>query len=325
MNELTAGTLHFLGLISYRFMRLTTPYLYVLGVVEVTMKYFNGNSIFDLPANDHETCPKYWWRNVLYINTLFPVEDMCMLWSWYLADDSQFYIIGAIILIIAVRHFKIATITTVVFMLTSWGLTAFIAYRNNHMPHADDPLALFDKIYDKPWTRFGPYLIGMAVGWILFKTNCKIHMNRVTVIIGWTLSTMCSLYLVYGLFNAEFSRFTAAAYSSLSHTAWAMSLAWIIIACSTGYGGYVNKILSAGIVYPFSRITYCAYLVHPLVIRIMALNSDAPLHLGVDSIFVIFFGQTVLSFAFAFIISVAFEAPVVTMLKILSPSRKKRV
>lgn len=26
-----------------------------------------------------------------------------MLWSWYLADDTQFYIIGAIILIVAVR------------------------------------------------------------------------------------------------------------------------------------------------------------------------------------------------------------------------------
>lgn len=43
----------------------------------------------------------------------------------------------------------------------------------------DDPLALFDKIYDKPWTRFGPYLIGMIVGWILFKTECKIPMKKV--------------------------------------------------------------------------------------------------------------------------------------------------
>lgn len=27
----------------------------------------------------------------------------CMLWSWYLSDDTQFYVIGAIILIVAVR------------------------------------------------------------------------------------------------------------------------------------------------------------------------------------------------------------------------------
>lgn len=103
-----------------------------------------------------------------------------MLWSWYLADDTQFYIIGAIILIIAVRHFKVAASTLAVFMLSSWATTAFIAFTNNHMPNSDDPLALFDKIYDKPWTRLGPYLIGMSVGWILFKTNCKIKMSKVS-------------------------------------------------------------------------------------------------------------------------------------------------
>lgn len=49
------------------------------------------------------------------------------------------------------------------------------------MPNTDDPLALFDKIYDKPWTRLGPYLVGMSVGWILFKTDCKIKFTRVRV------------------------------------------------------------------------------------------------------------------------------------------------
>lgn len=169
------------------------------------------------------------------------------------------------------------------FMISSWVTTAFIAFSNNHMPNTDDPLALFDKIYDKPWTRLGPYLIGMGVGWVLFKTNCKIRMTRLTVVLGWALSTGCLLLLIFGLYNTTLSSFTAAAYSSLSHSAWALSLAWITIACSTGYGGYVNSLLSASCIYPFSRVTYCAYLVHPIVIRGLALNSDAPLHLGTDS------------------------------------------
>lgn len=75
-NEITAGAYHFFGLVGYRFVRLTTPYIYILGIVEVVMKYFNQVSVFDPPTMDHETCPKYWWRNVLYINTLFPVEEM---------------------------------------------------------------------------------------------------------------------------------------------------------------------------------------------------------------------------------------------------------
>lgn len=76
VSEVTAGTFHFFGLIIYRFVRLTAPYMFVLGCVEVIMKYFHHHSVFDTPTLDHETCPKYWWRNILYINTLFPVEDM---------------------------------------------------------------------------------------------------------------------------------------------------------------------------------------------------------------------------------------------------------
>lgn len=58
--------------------------MFVLGVVEVTMKYFEHQSVFDPPTMDHVNCPKYWWRNVLYINTLFPVEDMVIIniWIW---------------------------------------------------------------------------------------------------------------------------------------------------------------------------------------------------------------------------------------------------
>lgn len=78
------------------------------------------------------------------------------------------------------RHFRVASSMLVTFMVTSWITTGFVAYQNNHMPNTDDPLALFDKIYDKPWTRLGPYLVGMSVGWFLFKTNCKIRMSKVS-------------------------------------------------------------------------------------------------------------------------------------------------
>lgn len=171
------------------------------------------------------------------------------------------------------------------------------------MPNTDDPLALFDKIYDKPWTRLGPYMVGMSVGWILFKTNCKIKFSKVKfffafrkweflwlfkisqtqLVTGWSLSIGTILYLLYGLYKTELSQIAAAAYSSLSHSAWAIALAWIVIACSTGHGGYLNRFLSATCLYPFSRVTYCAYLVHPIMIRAFALNSDAPIHMGIDS------------------------------------------
>lgn len=59
------------------------------------------------------------------------------------------------------------------------------------------------------------------------------------VTIGWTTSVSLLLFLVYGLYEQELHPVTAAAYSSFSHTLWALGLAWVVIACSTGYGGSV--------------------------------------------------------------------------------------
>ncbi|RZB38996.1 nose resistant to fluoxetine protein 6-like [Asbolus verrucosus] len=317
-NGFVAGLVHFFGLILYRFARLTAPYLFTLGVVEVIMKWFNYNSVFEPPTMDHVNCPNYWWRNVLYINTLFSVDEMCMLWSWYLSDDTQFYIVGAIMLILAASHFKSGACLLLVFMVSSWITTGYIAYSNSHMPGSDDPLALFDKIYDKPWTRLGPYLIGMCVGWFLFKKNCQLRMSKLAVISGWTAAVACLLSLVYGLYEVNLSPLTGAAYSALSHSAWALGLSWVVIACSTGYGGFANTILSSTVLYPFSRITYCAYLLHPVVMRVMTMNMDSPLHLGSLVMIIIFLGQVVASYVLSFFVSLAFEAPVVCMLRIMS-------
>lgn len=73
---IVSGSLKFIGLLVYRFCRLTAPYMFVLGVVQIAMKWFHSNSVFEPPTADHYNCPNYWWRNLLYINTLFPVEQM---------------------------------------------------------------------------------------------------------------------------------------------------------------------------------------------------------------------------------------------------------
>ncbi|XP_075990168.1 uncharacterized protein LOC142985805 [Anticarsia gemmatalis] len=321
-RKITSGILQFLGLIGYRFARLTAPYLFTLGVVEVTMKWFANNSVFEPPAMDHETCPKYWWRNLLYINTLFPVDQMCMLWSWYLSDDTQFYAVSAILLILATSHFKLSAVLTGLLFLSSLVTTGYVSWSSNHIPNAEDPFTQFDKVYEKPWTRLGPYLVGMLTGWILFKTNLKIRMNRIWAWVGWIVCTATLLFLIFGLYQTELGVWSAAVYSALSHSLWAACIGWIIIACSTGHGGWVTPLLSAPVLYPFSRVTYCAYLVHPVVLRYVAMHLTHPIHMGELIVFILFLGLTIISYALAFVISVAFEAPMVTMLKIVSPTRK---
>lgn len=54
---------------------LTFPYLVVLIVLQLTMKHFTDVSLLDIPSEDHVTCQEHMWKNILYIDTFFPVTE----------------------------------------------------------------------------------------------------------------------------------------------------------------------------------------------------------------------------------------------------------
>lgn len=43
--------------------------------------------------------------------------------------------------------------------------------------------------------------------------------------------------------------------------------------------GYINKVLSFRALQPLSRLTYCAYLLHPMIQVLTSYQMDGPLHL----------------------------------------------
>lgn len=85
-----------------------------------------------------------------------------------------------------------------VFLITSWITTFVIAMQYNYVARVEEPFALFDQLYDKPWSRIGPYLIGMVTGYILFRYK-KCNLPWFVVTIGWIASILCLIGLVYGL------------------------------------------------------------------------------------------------------------------------------
>jgi len=60
---------------------------------------------------------------------------------------------------------------------------------------------------------------------------------QLTVVTGWAVSSAVLGSLIFGLHGVELHPILAAAYSSLSHTLWALCLSWTVIACATGHGG----------------------------------------------------------------------------------------
>ncbi|CAG5078849.1 Similar to nrf-6: Nose resistant to fluoxetine protein 6 (Caenorhabditis elegans) [Cotesia congregata] len=322
-NFLRSSSTKFFIMVLYRFVRLTPAYLFVLGINELAIKQAQATTVFSPVIIDQVTCEKFWWRNALYLNSLFPRSEMCMLWSWYMANDTQFYVLGILLLILSVKYFKAVSVAVVLLIVSSWFTTFTVAYSNDYIARIQEPFALFDELYDKPWLRAGPYFIGTITGWMLFKTNCKIHTPGWAKIIGWIISSGIMLAVVYGLYPGNMTVTVSSLYAALGHTAWALAVSFIVVQCCTGSAAIVNSFLSLRLIYPMSRLTYCAYLVHPVIMMITSMQMDGPLHIHNGLVLTVYFGNLVASYLMSFCISLALEAPVVNLLKIAFASNKR--
>ncbi|XP_057340254.1 nose resistant to fluoxetine protein 6-like [Microplitis mediator] len=322
-NFLRSSFTKFFIMILYRFVRLTPAYLFVLGINELAIKQAQATTVFSPVIIDQVTCEKFWWRNALYLNSLYPRSEMCMLWSWYMANDTQFYVLGILLLLLSVKYFKAVSVAVVLLIVSSWFTTFTVAYTNDYIARIQEPFALFDELYDKPWLRAGPYFVGTITGWLLFKTNCKLHTPGWVKFIGWIISSGIMMAVVYGLYPGDMTVTVSSAYAALGHTAWAIAVSFIVIQCCTGSAAIVNSFLSLRLIYPMSRLTYCAYLVHPVIMMITSMQMDGPLHIHNGLVLTVYFGNLVSSYLMSFCISLALEAPVVNLLKIAFASNKR--
>lgn len=47
-----------------------------------------------------------WWYNIVYAQNMLPLDNMCGSWTWYLACDMQYYIVGMLVLFVYAKYDK---------------------------------------------------------------------------------------------------------------------------------------------------------------------------------------------------------------------------
>ncbi|XP_053671121.1 O-acyltransferase like protein [Anopheles nili] len=302
--------------IVYRYLRLTPVYWFTLVANELILKWTYDRSVFTPGIIDHITCDRFWWRNIFYVNNWYPFTEMCMIWSWYLANDMQFYVIAIVLLMISSRNFRLAVGLLFLCLGGSWLLSIYFSLHYRYTYKVADPFESFDILYDKPWQRIGPYIVGMVTGYILYRRPTAPRIVPPLRLLLWTLSTGTLIALIFGVWNGELSVHWTAWYVSVGHTGWGLALMWITLSCCWGYSDFVNGLLSYRGFFPLSRLAYCTYLIHPVVMMATSFQLEAPMHLQHVIIITAFFGNAVISFLIAFVMSLMFEAPVIKLLKL---------
>ncbi|KAI4473733.1 hypothetical protein M0804_015208 [Polistes exclamans] len=298
-----------------RFIRLTPTYLILIGLQQINTTWYSKTSVFYITEASHENCPKYWWRNILYIQNLFSLQDMCMTWSWYLAIDMQYFVIITFLLFLSSRYFKVASCLFSFMFTLSIILTGYFVYIYDYDIALDRQFSLGKELYYSPLVRIGPYLIGVIAAYIVLKLNHKLLWRKRTIILFWILGSLCNLIVLFGLYKKRISVLATVFYAALGRTVWAIGIAWILIACCTNNGGIVNRILSWKVWIPLSRLTFGAYLIHPILIISVNLYGETSVHFDSLANLISGVGYVVVSYICAYVVSLMFEMPYVFLMK----------
>ncbi|TKR83236.1 hypothetical protein L596_016859 [Steinernema carpocapsae] len=171
--------------------------------------------------------------------------------------------------------------------------------------------------YYAAWIRCLPYIVGMLTGYYLQKfKNKRVKVHPIAAITGWVLATACALGCLFGIFNymngsTDWSVFTRASYNNFSRLGWGLSLAFLVVACQKGFGGPIKNIMSLKIFTPLSRISYCAYLVHYMMVYIFIAMWRQPLHYVTifENYVHMAVACIVISYLFGMVWSLMFEIP----------------
>ncbi|XP_076807349.1 nose resistant to fluoxetine protein 6-like [Clavelina lepadiformis] len=345
----------------YRYIRLTPPYAFVMFMMVTLYRKMGDGPYWETLWRGLRTpCDKYWWTNLLYINNLYPENsaDECFAWGWYLANDTQFYLFVPLFLFVLYRSKAVGLGILNFVLIASMSVTGSFSKHTNQQPPAvayeqlahiasmfsqstNPPGSLQAEstpqyspymvdLYQKPWCRIGAYIVGMITGYILYSNNNKIRMPKWVVFFGWLTAAGACCGVIYGLYptlstGGALNTDLAAFYNAVSRPVWCVGMAWVTIACVSGYGGPVNTFLSWKGFIPLSRLTYCCYLLHPLVIWWFMATAETHFHFSIHFMIMIFLACLVFTHLLAYAVAMAIEFPTVELMKMLQERGQRHV
>eukprot|EP00057_Strongylocentrotus_purpuratus_P004135 XP_003728102.1 PREDICTED: nose resistant to fluoxetine protein 6 [Strongylocentrotus purpuratus] len=330
----SVGRVNWLVSIVHRYLRITPAMAVVILLYTFVYPYLGEGPFWYKRIEDTQDCYQWWWTNFLYINNFVPssTSSGCLSWSWYLATDMQLFLL-AIILTVLLWWFPaigIATLTllsiasimirAVIFSLRDYAATQII---NTVAGQASGLMFIFSV---KPYACATGYLVGFAMGYFLhtLKNKTVPRLHTIAVLLGWMTAFAIGMSIVYGLYGVfnhpgleivPPDKATNVVYGCLKSLAWTLALSWVVFSCHHGYGGVINRFLSWSLWIPLSRLTFCAYLLHPAVIYLytgtISMSYNGPI---IHQSF-LFAGFVTISYSAAFILSSLIEVPISSLQK----------
>ncbi len=270
-----SGRIHFSRFYVRRFLRLIPVYLVAMFLGLYFLHGLPGHPRWDHAENS--------WANLLYVNNLLPRAKQYMGWCWSLAIEEQFYLVLPMFILVFVGPGKGRFRVLAALMALSVAIRLSVVHFSGivppfrFVPESPAYFAWYDKIYDKPWMRFGGLLVGVSGAYLSsFRrpqlTRFFAHTKLVTA-----LSIACMGVAAHIAFTSMESTF----FDSIPYFGrefwWAfhrdvlsLALMFLILAAIHTpllFGGWLRRFLAWKAFYPIAQLSYSFYLVHEMLFQ----------------------------------------------------------
>uniref|UniRef100_A0A667X459 O-acyltransferase like n=1 Tax=Myripristis murdjan TaxID=586833 RepID=A0A667X459_9TELE len=267
-----------------------------------------------------DNCKANWWANVLLINNFFTVNEMCLPWTWYLSMDFMFYITTPVLICIYRWKRSVFVAVAVILMLVTIVSSAVVTalYQLSVTLGSTFVYPSYAKYYyHKLYTRYGPFLIGIVMGIYMTTKKEQLIKHRWQAALGWVTCLLALVLLyVFAFMLQQMPKEDSiphAIYQGLHRSVWALCVAWIILSCEEGNGGFINTLLSLGVWTPLSNISFACYLVHPIFITLYTDLLDTQAHYSDYNFWYLFNGNMLPTLVVSYALTVMVEKPFVLL------------
>lgn len=172
--------------------------------------------------------------------------------------------------------------------------------------------------FHRPYPHAASYFIGIALGYVLANRTVK-KLSKSQLYQGWFVCVFGLIFSLWGSYywnlGAPYTQLQATIYYNLCQVLWPTSIAWIILACSLGHGGFVDSILTARCFVPLGRITYMTYLSHSLIIYYHSASMNVPVEPSMLLFVYIFIANSFLALVLGVLLTVIYESPILNLQK----------
>ncbi|KAJ3439218.1 o-acyltransferase [Anaeramoeba flamelloides] len=338
-KELKAkGKMNFLLYLVHRCLRLWPTMIFGILFAWKILYYMGSGPVFTTFQNRMDnTCKKYWWTDVLFINNYYPTdyESQCLGQLWYLANDFQMHFFTPLFVYVFIKSKKYSWILIGALFAGSFAyLISMTIIHNFPADPLTQDLDFHHLIYSKPYARLPAYLVGLCLALLLtypkfqnlFTFKIK-PLFRYAMYCAIFATTFALVFSTYGLMKSDGKSWNQAQntiYVSFSKFFWAIAVGMIVFLALCNYGGPIKQILTHRVWAPLARLTYGVYVLHPSIIIWWIFNNRSSFFAYKIKMIWLYCAFLVFSYIASLIMNVMIESPFMNLEKLIFKRDKKK-